>query len=81
MYDGEKPKTLVKGIKSGYFMPNIFIPRNGVIQSTILVKRDLFDKIGGFNESSIYLLSKIMILGKSIFSIPVLLYQQPIDVL
>ncbi|MDD5174193.1 MAG: glycosyltransferase, partial [Candidatus Omnitrophica bacterium] len=50
--DGKRTmEPLVKGIRSGYLKPGYFIPRNGVIQSTILVKRDIFDKVSGFNES------------------------------
>lgn len=52
MYDGKKTdKPLLRGIKSGYLKAEIFVPRNAVIQSSILVTRSGFDRIGGLNES------------------------------
>ena len=53
MYDGKKTeRPLVVGVRNGYFRDRVFIPRNGVVQSTVLVKRSIFDKVGGFNESA-----------------------------
>jgi glycosyltransferase involved in cell wall biosynthesis len=51
MPGGDKTRRLmVKGIKSGYLKDRTFLPGNVVFQSTALVRKECFKRVGGFNE-------------------------------
>jgi glycosyltransferase involved in cell wall biosynthesis len=52
IHENTKTKTtLVKGMRTGYFNDDNFFPGSKVIQSSVLIKRPVYDETGGFKES------------------------------